>query len=149
MSASAPATRLSTIWTNHAGRFLRYSGVSLFNVVLGQALLVAFHAGLGMEVVLANVLAVTLGSIPSFILNKKYVWRRQGPVNLRTEMVPFWGMNAVGLILSTLAVSLARHVSEATIVIMLASLAAWGSVWVIKYTLLDRLLFREPAIARS
>jgi hypothetical protein len=51
------------------------------------------------------------------------------------------------------AVSLARHVSEATIVIMLASLTAWGSVWVIKYTLLDRILFRAeppaPAIARS
>ena len=159
MSVSPPDTappllsRLGGVWDNHAARFLRYSGVSLFNVVLGQALLLGFHAGLGITAWVANVLAVVFGSIPAFYLNKRYVWRKSGPVSLRTEMMPFWGMNAVGLLLSTLAVRVASSVSTSTLVIALASLAAWASVWVIKYTLLDRMLFRaEPqaaAIARS
>jgi putative flippase GtrA len=100
----------------------------------------------------ANVLAVVIGSVPAFYLNKRYVWRRTGPMSLRTEMVPFWAMNGVGLLLSTFAVRLASSMSDSAIVVNLASLAAWASVWVIKYTLLDRYLFRsEPAtaIARS
>ena len=149
MSASPPVSRLSQIWADHAGRFLRYSGVSAFNVLLGQALLLGFHAGMGIEAWVANVLAVIFGSIPSFFLNKKYVWRRHGPVRLRTEMLPFWGMNGVGLLLSTLAVRVAASMSDSVVIINGASLVAWASVWVIKYTLLDRLLFREPALARS
>jgi putative flippase GtrA len=152
MSASPPTSRLADVWSNHGGRFLRYSGCSAFNVVLGQALLLLFHAGLGITAWVANVLAVVIGSMPAFYLNKRYVWRRAGPVSLRTEMVPFWGMNGVGLLLSTLAVRAASSMSDSAIVVNLASLAAWASVWVIKYTLLDRFLFRsEPAaaIARS
>ncbi|MPY92228.1 MAG: hypothetical protein GEV08_03920 [Acidimicrobiia bacterium] len=153
MSASLPPSRLADVWTNHGGRFLRYSGVSVFNVVLGQALLLTFHVGLGIVAWIANVLAVVIGSVPAFYLNKRYVWRKAGPVSLRAEMMPFWGMNGVGLLLSTLAVRVASMLSSSTIVILLASLGAWASVWVIKYTLLDRLLFRaEPpaaAIVRS
>lgn len=148
MPGSPPPSRLAGIWTNHAARFMRYSGVSVFNVLIGQALLLAFHAGLGITAWVANVTAVLLGSVPAFYLNKRYVWRRSGPVRLRAELAPFWGMNGVGLLLSTMAVRVASGASSSVIVISLASLAAWGSVWVVKYTLLDRLLFRaEPATA--
>jgi putative flippase GtrA len=148
MSASPPASRLSDVWSAHGLRFLRYSGVSVFNVALGQALLLVFHAGLGITAWVANVLAVVVGCIPAFYLSKRYVWRRSGRVSWRSEMVPFWGMSGVGLLLSTLAVRIAASVSDTALVVNLASLAAWGSVWVVKYSLLDRYLFRdEPAAA--
>jgi putative flippase GtrA len=137
-------TSLQSTWDQHARQFLRYSGVSVFNVVTGQALLVLFRSGFGVVSWLANILAVLVGSIPSFLLNKRYVWRRSGKVNVRTEMLPFWGMNLAGLVLSTAAVHGADAVWGNQLAVTAASLTAWGSLWVVKYALLDRVLFAQP-----
>ena len=132
-----------SLWRDHAGKFLRYSGVSAFNVISGQVLLLVFYRYLGQPAWTANVAAVVFGSIPAFILNKRFVWRRSGKVNLRTEMLPFWGMNLVGLLLSSVAVHVAASVWDTQLAVNAASLGAWGSLWVGKYFLLDRLLMRE------
>jgi putative flippase GtrA len=136
---------LVDLLTRHAGRFLRYSGVSVFNVIAGQSLLVLFRSGMGMPAWLANVTAVMVGTLPGFYLSKRFVWRRHGPARMRTELAPFWAMNVAGLLLSTFSAHLAELAWDSQLAVNAASLATWGSLWVVKYAVLDRYLFAERA----
>ena len=135
--------RVSALWIGHAGRFLRYSGISAFNVLFGQGLLIFFRLQLGFTGWVANVLAVTVGSIPAFFLNKRYVWRNQGRMKVRTELVPFLSVNGLGLLVSTSAVKFAEHTWGNQIAVSAASLTAWGTLWVLKYVFFDRVLFNK------
>ena len=62
-------------------KLIRYGGVSVFNVVLGQSLLALFVI-VGMQAALANLAAVTIGSVPAYLLARRYVWEKSGPQNL-------------------------------------------------------------------
>lgn len=140
MSSLAPTLR--STWDNHASKFLRYSGAAVFNIALGQSLLRLFDARYPGW--LANVLAVLISSAPAFYLNKRFVWKRTGRANVRSEMLPFFAMNLAGLLLSTGAVFIAERIWGSGVAVHGASLAAWGALWVLKYALLDRVLFNDP-----
>lgn len=134
--------------SDHVGRFLRYSGVSAFNVVCGYLLLGLFYRGFGWPGWFANTCAVVLGSIPAFFLNKRFVWGRQSATSFKAELLPFFLMNGLGLLASTAAVHAADVIWGTPPAVIAASLAAWGSLWVLKYLLLDRVLFKHPAPER-
>jgi len=102
---------------------------------------------------LANVIATAVGTFPSFELNRRWVWRRTGRRSMKAELVPFWMLSFTGLALSTLTVTLAATWADSvgldgftrTAVIELANVAAWGSLWVAQFVILDRFLFRNHA----
>lgn len=135
--------KLNELWSEHGLKFLRYSGVSVFNVVLGQSLLLFFYKIVGFEAVTSNLLAVAIGTLPSYFLARKYVWAKSGKHSLTREVLPFWGLNVLGTILSTLAVHLADRLSDGNFIAVNAgSIFAWGIVWVVKYLLLDKAIFK-------
>ena len=115
--------------------------VSVVAVVCSQAVLIFCSVVLGWRPVPSNVAAVTLSSIPSYLLNRAWVWGRRGSHNILREVVPFWIFAFVGLGFSTLLVSIAARWSEATAVVSLANLTAFGILWVAKYLVLDQVLF--------
>ncbi len=135
-------TKASRLWVDHAMKLIRYGGVSVFNVVLGQSLLALFVI-VGMQAALANLAAVTIGSVPAYLLARRYVWEKSGPHSIRHEVLPFWVLNFVGLLLSTVSTSVAHNIwGSKVLVINAASLLAWFVVWVAKYVLLDRAVFK-------
>ena len=115
--------------------------VSVVAVVCSQAVLIFCSAVLDWRPVHANVAAVTISSIPSYLLNRAWVWGRRGSHNFLREVVPFWVFAFVGLGFSTLLVHIAARWSEATIVVSLSNLTAFGVLWVAKYFVLDQVLF--------
>ena len=123
-------------------KLIRYGGVSVFNVVLAQSLLALFVI-VGMQAALANLAAVTIGSVPAYLLARRYVWEKSGPHSIRHEVLPFWVLNFVGLLLSTVSTSVAHNIWGSKVLgINAASLLAWFVVWVAKYVLLDRAVFK-------
>ncbi len=137
--------KVSRLWTDHAGRFIRYGGVSVFNVLFGQSLL-AWFIVIGMHAALANLAAVAIGTVPAYLLARRYVWKKSGRHSIRREVLPFWVLNFVGLLLSTASTSLAHELwGSKVLVISAASLLAWFAVWVAKYVLLDRAIFKVDA----
>jgi putative flippase GtrA len=102
----------------------------------------------------ANVVATAIGAVPSFELNRRWVWRRTGPRSVRSEVVPFWLLSLAGLALSTLTVSLAASWAGSagldgtarTLAIELANLTAWGALWVAQFVVLDRFLFHAAPV---
>ena len=104
-----------------------------------------------MPAVWANVVATLAGIVPSFELNRRWVWGRTGRRSVAKEVVPFVALSATGLALSTLAVAVAsrwaelHHLADGTrtVTVQAANLFAFGVVWVAQFVLLDRVLFRR------
>ena len=132
-------------------QWLRYGTVSIIATVTSLTVLGVLVTATAVPAGLANVIATAVGTVPSFELNRRWVWRRTGKRSLRGEVGPFWVLSFVGLALSTLTVSLAAAWaaqmgvggSMRTFVIELANVAVFGSLWVAQFLVLDRILFRS------
>lgn len=123
-------------------KLFRYSMVSVVGVTCGQTTLTICTAVLGWPGVPANLVAVTAGAIPSYLLNRYWVWEKSGPNSFRTEILPFWIMSLLGLLLSTIAVAYAEdRWGSPSLAINIANLAGFGVLWIAKFLILDRVLF--------
>lgn len=120
---------------------IKYSMVSVVGVTMTQLLLVLFVGILDRHPVGSNIAAVSLTSIPVFLLNKRWVWSADGKVSIRREVLPFWVFTLAGLLLSTGLVWLAQDVSDSQILVMLANLSGFGVLWVAKFLFLDQIMF--------
>jgi putative flippase GtrA len=128
---------------------LRYSMVSVINVVVGQALLFVLVRlftwytdwSNGVSWTVANIVAVSLGALPAYYLNRIWVWGKRGRSHLTREILPFWGFAFAGLVLSTVAVNVAANLTDVKIVANLANITAFGVLWVVKFFVLDSMVF--------
>ena len=125
------------------GRLLRFAGVSVIGVVITQVLLLVLKGGLDWSGVQANIVATTVSSVPVFLLNRRWVWKKVGDHSWSREIVPFWAYTLAGLVVSTALVAVADDVWGTTIAVNLANLAGWGLLWIGKFLLLDRVLFKD------
>lgn len=135
------------------GQWLRYGTVSLVATATSLTVLGVLVSTTTMPAGIANVIATSAGTVPSFELNRRWVWRRTGRRSLRAELAPFWILSFTGLALSTLTVSLAAAWADGaglegtarTALVELANVVAWGSLWIAQFVILDRFLFRAEA----
>ena len=133
----------------HLGRYATVSAISTAVGLSTLAVLVDVgHWPAGW----ANVVATALGTIPSFELNRRWVWSRNGSRSLTREVVPFVVLCGVELVCSTLAVheaaawSAHAGLSDATrtAVDLAANVTTYGLLWLAQYLICDRLLFARP-----
>lgn len=130
-------------------KVVRYALVSVVAVAVSQATLAITFGALRWGAVAANVTATALATIPSYTLNRAWVWGRRGRSHLRTEVIPFWALAFVSLVASTAAAQAAEDAVEAlavphvvaTLLVMAATLAAFGTLWAIRFFILNRFLF--------
>lgn len=138
-------------------QLLRYGAVSIVATTTSLLVLGALVTTRALSPGWANVVATAVGTIPSFELNRRWVWHRQGAASTRREVVPFAALSAAGLVLSTLAVSLAGRWTDhagltgasRTLTIQCASIAAFGTLWLAQFVILDRVLFAERTRVRQ
>ena len=125
-------------------KLLRYSAASVVGVTIGQSALYIFYEVLDWPAVLANLAAVTISSVPAYLINRYWVWEKTDSNSLRREVLPFWGMALLGLLLSTLLVAFADDRTDSPLIIAIANLAGFGVLWLAKFFILDRVLFAVP-----
>lgn len=124
-------------------KVLRYSGASIISVALGLLILGVNIDIFHMSPTLANVVAIAVCIVPSFELNRRWVWRKHGKSDMG-EFLPFCILSVAGLVLSTLAVRYAGDHSVGfanpwhTVVVDGANLGAYAVLWVARYFVLDR-----------
>ena len=137
---------------NLLGRLTRCASVSVITTVLCLTLIVVFTAAFGMAAMPANVIATAIATVPSYSLNRRWTWGRTDRSDVWREVVPFWVLSFLGLVLSTITVGMADswavHASLApflsTIAILVGHLGGWGLLWIVQFVLLDRVLFARP-----
>lgn len=130
-----------------ARKFIKYSGVSVIAIVVTvsvQALCIGlFHVAAGWSAVIAS----SMAAVPSYYLNRNWVWGKSGRSHLMKEVVPFWVMAAIGLGFSTLAATLAGAAAKdashlmRTVVIPAASFTSYAILWMLKYVIFNKILF--------
>jgi putative flippase GtrA len=130
-------------------RVLRYGSVSVISTATSFILLGVFVGILNFPAVWANVLAIAIGTIPSFELNRRWVWAQNGQRSIARQVVPYCLLSFTGLIVSTIAVHLAAAATRSsthllhTVAVELASIGTYGALWIFQFVLCDRILFRS------
>jgi putative flippase GtrA len=140
---------------DHFRKLVRYAAVSVVSTSVSLSILGFFIATGAISAGWANVVATSVATIPSFELNRRWVWKKEGQRSLLAEVGPFCAMSFVGLALSTLAVSVAAHwatgdgfgTTGRTVIAEAANISTFGALWLAQYAILDRLLFRTAPSA--
>jgi putative flippase GtrA len=137
-------------WYRTAGgrKKLRYAMVSVVAVPVGTAG-VAFFNVVGLAAGWSAVLGNSCGAVPSYVLNRYWVWGKNDKNKLVSEVLPFWGITLVGIGFSFLVAHEAgqvtrRHgITGATrlLILLAANIAGFGVLWVAKYILFNKVLF--------
>jgi putative flippase GtrA len=147
-------TTISGRLRTRLSRLLRYAMVSGISTVTGLSVLGVLVTA-GMSAGWANVIATAIGTVPSFELNRRWVWSVDGRRSVNRQMLPFVLWSFLELLGSTLVVHLGAgwasdhhlHGLTRTVVVELSSVVAFGSFWVVQYVLLDKVLFRSRRAA--
>ncbi len=134
-------------------RLIRYGSVSAISTATSLTVLGVLVGILSFPAIWANVIATTIATVPSFELNRRWVWAQRGQRSLLHQATPYFLLSLSGLVISTFAVHLASDATSATsrllhtTAVELANVAAYGTLWIIQFILCDRILFRTPGDA--
>jgi putative flippase GtrA len=136
-------------------RVRRCLSVSVVTTVISVSTLVLATAVFGVEAWIANVIATSLATVPSFHLNRRWTWGRTDASDPLREVLPFWIMAFCGLALSTVTVGMADSWAARTQLsapihlgaILAGHLGGFGLLWVAQFVILDRVLFAHPSSA--
>jgi putative flippase GtrA len=153
----SPGALLDHIKSDEGRKQLRYAGISVVFVPIGQVLLqlfahALFHAGSGSDgdgaFTKASLLTAAILTGPNFFANRTFVWRDSSKDRLRTQILVFWVAAMLGVALSTLLTLWVEHLVKGkgavveSICVFGAQLVGFGVVWVGRYLILDRWLFK-------
>lgn len=116
---------------------------SVVGVIMGQSLIFLFASVLGWSWGWSNILAVTISTPPTYYLSRAWVWQKRGKSSLYAEIIPFWVLSFLGLVLSTVVVVILEDkYPDSPILANIGNVIGFGIVWVAKFFILDRLLFK-------
>jgi putative flippase GtrA len=133
--------------TEDARKKLRYAGVSALFLPISQILLQVFGLWLN-DYTAASLLAAAIATFPNFFANKHFVWRVTSRENLHRQMLVFWVTVMLGVSLATLLTHLIEHATAGQTrlvggaAVLAAQLMGYGLVWVGRFLILDRWLFK-------
>jgi putative flippase GtrA len=134
-------------------KLIKYASVSVISTVVSQiTLLLVFGVFHWMSAVPANIVASILATIPSYTLNRRWVWGKGGKSHFWREVVPFWVLSFVGLAFSSVAVWLAgdfaRHHNlthpATALLVNVANLLSFAILWFVKFLIYNKLFHVEP-----
>ncbi len=136
-------------------KVIKYSMVSVISACTSLVILTIVFGVLRLwgEVV-STLFANVMAGIPSYYLNRRWVWGKGGRSHIWRELVPFWVTSISGILFALYAASVAHKFADAhhlqhlarTVLVVGANIAAFGILWFVKFLILNR-LFTEIADA--
>ena len=147
----SPRGLLAYVRTEEGQKRFRYGAVSAIAILCSMLSLALFYGLLKWSKISAQCASVIVSTVPSYELNRRWVWLRDGKSDLKTEVLPFWVVSVVQFVIALVIVTWTQtRVEQATtshllrtIGIQGISLAVYGVMWVGKYILLNRVLFAD------
>jgi putative flippase GtrA len=133
----------------------RYCAVSGISTVCSLGLFYLFYREVGLSPVAANITATCIATVPAYYLNRSWAWGKSGRSHFMREVVPFWAIALISLVISTIAVHYAArhtvniHSKDVKALILLGvNLVTYGVLWVAKFAVFNKLLFKhhEPTL---
>jgi putative flippase GtrA len=147
-----PVAGLRTLVGTPTGRKLvRYFLASAVNVIVAEAILAFAFGFLHWTARSAAVLAGSVAAFPAYWLARRWVWGRSGRSHLVKEVLPFWTLALLGVALNTWVAGLAEAAGAdvtasrlgQTLIVTGSVLVASGAFWVVRFLLLNGILFAD------
>ena len=146
---------LELLRTATGRKVVRYGMASVVNVIVAQIVLAWAFGVLHWSARSSAVLAAVIAAGPAYVLARSWVWGKSGRSHLIKEVLPFWGMALIGLVLTTWVAGVAEAASVdltdsrlgRTLILMGAVFAISGVVWAVKFFVLNGLLFADRSSA--
>lgn len=113
---------------------------------------------LAASAMVSGTVAFLAGAVPNFLIHRFWTWRRGGPVGIRGELVPYLAVIIFsGLVAIGITAGVDRLIGETihdralrTLVVAVAFNASYLPLFILKFALLDRLVFgRDEVTQRS
>ena len=129
--------------------FTRFAAGTVVSTACSQLTLVLLFGVLDASAAVSGAVAFVAGAIPNFLIHRFWTWRRSGPVRMRRELMPylavitFSGLVAVGITTGVdrlLGGAIADHALRTAVIAVVYGLS-YLPVFVLKFALLDRLVF--------
>jgi putative flippase GtrA len=147
--------RLSeSLGTHNLAKILRYGTISVVSTAISLSGLFVFYRWIGLSPTLSNILATCIATVPYYYLNRMWVFKKSGRSHLTKEVLPFWTIAFVSLVLSTLAVKFAgsqvHSISSKNVrgaILVGANFATYGILWIAKFIVFNRFLFNADSEA--
>jgi len=144
-------------WTKtHEGRkIIRFTSVSAVSTLVSFtsiSVFYGFHIIKG--VIWATVAGNLVATLPSYYLNRSWTWGKHGRSHFRKEIVPFWAMSGLGIGVSMLGATWARHEVHThhwahlanTALVSFTNVVSFGLFWVLKIMVFNR-IFHDHTLA--
>lgn len=154
----SPAAVLDHARSDEGRKQIRYAAVSVVFVPVGQVLIQLLGAfAFDRNYTVASIVAAAILTVPNFFANKMWVWKDTSRDKLRTQVLVFWVAAMLGVTAATGLTYLVEqrfHDDGAVeaLAVFCAQLLGFGIVWIGRYLILDRWLFKvthhgeEPAV---
>jgi putative flippase GtrA len=142
---------------SHQGRkILRYITVSAVTTTVSFASISLLY---GLSVISSVIWATVAGNfaaaVPAYYLNRTWTWGKHGPSHLTKEVLPFAAMSSLGIGVSILGATWARHAVHThhwshlinTGLVSGTNLASFAVFWVLKMLVFNRIFRVDPLAA--
>ncbi len=99
--------KLAALVEGRVGPASRYVAVSIINVINHQVLLLIANSVWGWPGGWANAFAALVALVPAYVLTRTWVWSVESSISVRREVVPFFSLAILGLVVSSLTSEIA------------------------------------------
>jgi putative flippase GtrA len=129
-------------------KMVRYTAVSIISALTSLIILTIVFGVLRLWTeVYSTLFAPVMAGIPSYFLNRQWVWKKGGRSHLWREVLPFWVMSLTGIGFAIVTANWAHNYAnghnlqhlERTVLVVGANIFAFGVLWILKFLILNRL----------
>jgi len=129
-------------------KLIKYTTVSAISALTSIVVLTVVYGVLQLWTpVVSTLFANIVAGVPSYLLNRRWVWGKSGRSHWWREVLPFWVMSLTGIGFALVTATLAKDFANAhhlhhltrTILVVGANIAAFAVVWLLKFMILNRL----------
>jgi putative flippase GtrA len=129
-------------------RVIKYTTVSGISAFTSLVVLTIIYGVLQLwSPVPSTLFANVVAGVPSYILNRRWVWAKSGRSHWWREILPFWVMSLTGIGFALVTANAAKNFAIAhhlhhgirTVLVVGANISAFGILWLLKFLILNRL----------
>ncbi len=136
--------------------FTRFAAGTVVSTACSQLAFVLLFGVLEASAIVSGAVAFVVGAVPNFLIHRYWTWRRSGPVGIRRELMPylaviiFSGLVAIGItaVVDRLIGETIDDRALRTLVVAVAFNASYLPLFILKFALLDRLVFGSEEAKR-
>ncbi len=134
---------------------IKFTMVSVISALTSLLVLTIVYGALRLWSEVPSVLFANLtAGIPSYLLNRQWVWGKSGRSHLVKEILPFVVISVTGIGFALFTASLAHSYANShhlhhlirTALVLATNIASFGILWVFKFLILNRLFAQLPEL---